>query len=164
MGAGEVSAEGRTRRRCSLVGRSQKSENEREAMSIMKYILLKWRRGGDFVDRVREGEAMEIIKRVANNRRLHPRTTLECGKFWKFSFRIVSCRCETNSRSTQDVWASPPRPPRFIGQHCEEFASPGVKVMMRPAEGCERIRQSTGNSPQNRFVSIHACHGHGSGD
>ena len=32
-------------------GRLGKSENEREAMSIMKYILLKWRREEDFVDR-----------------------------------------------------------------------------------------------------------------
>lgn len=53
MVEGEVLAEGKIRRRCTLVGRSQKSENEREAMSIMKYILLKWRRGEDFVDRVR---------------------------------------------------------------------------------------------------------------
>lgn len=112
------------RRRWTLVGRLQKSKNEREAMSIMKYILLKWRRGEDFVDRERGEKAMEIKKGLPTI--VSFRGLRNVGSFENFLFAsfLVADRFSPLT-SAQDVWRFPSSP-RFI---LRGIYIAGVKVM-----------------------------------
>jgi hypothetical protein len=61
-----------------------KGENEWETMSIMKYILLKWRRG-----KRRETRHGDDKKGLPDKLSCYEEA-LECGKFRKLSFRIAS--------------------------------------------------------------------------